>query len=110
MKSISDYVDEQDPRPEGTSARLQWKGTDICMDFECRCGHGVHIDDDFVYYVQCPGCGVNYALSPQVRVIEVPAEFAEEVTSGGLLWVDDEPVEKPAPAQGWSIKNGVWSP
>jgi hypothetical protein len=108
-KTIGDYVEEQDPRPEGISARIQWKGTDICMDFECKCGHGFHVDGEFVFYIKCPGCDALYAMSPQIRVVEVPAEFTEEVTNGGLLWVEDEPDEEPAPDQGWSMKNGVWT-
>jgi len=89
-KTIYDDGEEQDPQPEeGTSARLQWKGTDIGMDFECKCGHGFHVDGEFVFYIKCPGCDALYAMSPQVRVIEVPDEFAEEVTNSGLLWVED---------------------
>ena len=30
---------------------IQWKGTDVCMDFHCKCGAHLHIDGMFVYKV-----------------------------------------------------------
>lgn len=38
------------------SAYVQWKGTDVCMDFHCECGAFCHFDGDFAYVVQCPHC------------------------------------------------------
>ncbi len=47
---------------------IQWKGTDVCMDFACgQCGADQHIDDDFTYFIRCPQCGAVYALGTQVR-------------------------------------------
>lgn len=37
-------------------AFIQWKGTDVCMDFNCECGTSCHFDGDFAYTVQCPQC------------------------------------------------------
>lgn len=37
-------------------AFIQWKGTDVCMDFQCDCGENCHFDGDFAYTVQCPRC------------------------------------------------------
>lgn len=49
---------------------IQWKGTDVCMDFHCRCGQSSHLDDDFAYSVRCPHCGRTFDLGTQVRAIE----------------------------------------
>lgn len=54
-------------------ARLQWKGTDACMDLECECGMHGHLDEDFLYHVKCSGCGRVYEVDPYVvlRPIDV---------------------------------------
>jgi hypothetical protein len=38
------------------SAFIQWKGTDVCMDFYCDCGAHCHFDGSFAYTVKCPHC------------------------------------------------------
>ena len=40
-----------------THAFIQWKGTDVCMDFYCDCGVDFHIDAFFAYAIKCPSCG-----------------------------------------------------
>lgn len=35
---------------------IQWKGTDVCMDFYCECGANCHFDGYFAYAVRCPHC------------------------------------------------------
>lgn len=50
---------------------IQWKGTDVCMDIHCTCGELCHIDDDFVYYIQCPHCNRVYINSGYNELIEV---------------------------------------
>lgn len=54
--------------PDGSEARcfIQWKGTNLCMDLHCPCGEHSHIDEDFVYAVRCPACGVVYEMGTQV--------------------------------------------
>lgn len=37
-------------------AFVQWKGTDVCMDFYCECGAHCHFDGYFAYHVKCPHC------------------------------------------------------
>lgn len=37
-------------------AFLQWKGTDACFDFNCKCGSHCHFDGEFAYYVRCAHC------------------------------------------------------
>ena len=38
-------------------AFIQWKGTDVCMDFRCDCGESSHYDGMFAYAIKCGGCG-----------------------------------------------------
>lgn len=59
--------------PVGSDAYcfIQWKGTDLCMDLNCPCGHSGHIDGDFVYYVRCPECGSVYQMGTQVILKKV---------------------------------------
>lgn len=66
LKPSQETVDagfSDDPKPVDTetgwpqpSAYIQWKGTDLCMDFHCECGAFCHLDSAFAYTVQCPKC------------------------------------------------------
>lgn len=65
---------------------IQWKGTNVCMDFYCACGAHLHIDDEFCYHVKCMHCGSVYMMNGHVEAIKV------EVPSGGAIieaWDDD---------------------
>jgi len=53
---------------------IQWKGTDVCMDFHCKCGNHSHIDDDFVYNIKCPKCGTVYMCNGHIEMIELEIE------------------------------------
>ncbi len=44
---------------------IQWKGTDVCMDFRCECGANCHFDGYFAYCVKCPHCETVWEM-PQV--------------------------------------------
>lgn len=50
---------------------IQWKGTYVCMDFHCECGHHNHYDDYFCYVIKCSSCGNMYAPSCNVEMIRV---------------------------------------
>lgn len=72
-----------DPVP-GTDATMfiQWKGTDVCFDFQCPCQpeeFAAHFDGYYAYYVQCPACGSNYELGTQVRARLVEDTDGHEV-------------------------------
>ena len=43
-------------------AFIQWKGTDVCMDFWCECGAHCHFDGDFAYTVKCPHCSTVWEM------------------------------------------------
>ncbi|WP_319502559.1 hypothetical protein [uncultured Draconibacterium sp.] len=50
---------------------IQWKGTDVCMDFHCECGQHNHYDGYFGYEVKCKKCGTHYAPSCNVEMIKI---------------------------------------
>jgi hypothetical protein len=50
---------------------IQWKGTDVCMDFHCPCGEANHYDGYFAYEIKCAGCGTVYAPSCNVEMVRV---------------------------------------
>jgi hypothetical protein len=51
--------------------RPQYKGTDLCADFDCDCGKGFHIEGYFAYNVECPHCGTVYPLPYLIPVTGV---------------------------------------
>jgi hypothetical protein len=57
----------------GTDASMfiQWKGTDICIDFHCQCGALGHFDGGFAYALRCPNCNSIYELGTQVLARKV---------------------------------------
>lgn len=52
-------------------AFIQWKGTDVCADYYCVCGEQFHLDDEFVYAVQCPYCNRRYEVSSMIELREM---------------------------------------
>lgn len=56
-------------RPAGSDASMfiQWKGTDVCLDFICgECGTQGHFDGMFAYLLGCPECDTIYEMGTQV--------------------------------------------
>lgn len=51
------------PQP---SVFVQWKGTDVCMDFHCECGAFCHFDGFFAYTVQCPHCKTVWEMPSKI--------------------------------------------
>ena len=70
-------------KPAGSDANMfiQWKGTDVCLDFICECGFHGHIDDSFVYYVECSKCGNVYQMGTQVIAKKVTKEYYANSTT-----------------------------
>ena len=57
------------------SAFVQWKGTDICMDFHCpRCEGDSHFDGMFAYNIQCPRCKGYFKMPDHIEPIPLPAK------------------------------------
>ena len=67
----------KDKQPYRPYASIQWKGTGVCMDVYCVCGAHLHVDDEFVYYVQCPHCLKMYQMDTYVAMSEL-SEGSEE--------------------------------
>lgn len=63
-----------DTKPFGSEIKhmfIQWKGTEICMDFTCACGADYHIDEQFAYKLHCLACDTIWELGTQVIVKRV---------------------------------------
>jgi hypothetical protein len=52
------------------SVWIQWKGTDVCMDFRCTCDPEFlgHFDGYGAYAIQCPRCGQVYEVGQTIRL------------------------------------------
>lgn len=48
---------------------IQYKGTDICLDFWCECGAEGHFDGFFCHSIRCHGCDTVWVL-PHTIVLE----------------------------------------
>jgi hypothetical protein len=79
---------------------IQWKGTDVCLDFHCRCGRHGHFDGYFAYRLRC-SCGLIYEMGTQVmvRIVEddpkhhggtqdLEVEFDVELDRPGIAHLD----------------------
>lgn len=67
------------PSESDASMFIQWKGTDVCVDFICECGEHGHFDGGFMYYLQCPTCESIYTMGTQVVVKKVGPDFEENI-------------------------------
>jgi hypothetical protein len=48
---------------------IQWKNTDLCMDFWCpECDNHSHFDGYLAYQIQCPYCGAIWRLGDSVTI------------------------------------------
>ncbi len=48
---------------------IQWKATDVCMDWQCPdCDTAHHVDADFCYAVKCMVCGSTFKLGTDVTL------------------------------------------
>lgn len=68
-----DWKFQQVPGTDATTF-IQWKGTEVCMDVTCPCGHHGHIDASFAYSLECPACGrfFDVGCAVAVRVVDEP--------------------------------------
>lgn len=52
-----------------TTTFIQWKGTDLCMDFYCpECNEHSHFDGMFAYHIRCPYCRTVFQMPTDVGV------------------------------------------
>lgn len=61
---MSNLIEDESKNPY---AFIQWKGTNVCMDFHCDCGAHCHYDGYFAYVVQCPHCGAKWEMPELVK-------------------------------------------
>lgn len=58
---------------------IQWKGTDLCMDFWCpECACQSHLDGMFAYAIRCDGCDSYFEMptdAPVKRLAEKPVTY-----------------------------------
>ena len=87
-------------------AFVQWKGTDVCMDFHCDCGAHCHFDGMFAYAVKCQHCGAEWEMpfnlfprrkpaSSQalVQLLEPDEAYADEIVDAeGVTQIVARPV------------------
>lgn len=68
---MTDWAIRETPIPY---AFIQWKGTNVCADYQCLCGRSFHLDAEFAYAVQCPSCERRYEVSSHVELREIPPD------------------------------------
>ena len=73
-KTSSDAFEMQEKYEDRPHGRLQWKGTDVCMDAICKCGAVWHIDGYFMDHWKCRDCGTVYACNQHIEMIEIEEE------------------------------------
>lgn len=56
------------PYPGGNTF-IQWKGTNVCMDWICPvCDEQYHVDADFCYFLKCLECGSLFKVGTAVSL------------------------------------------
>ncbi len=70
----------------GPHGWVQWKGTDVCIDLSCSCGHRGHFDGMFMYYWKCKQCGRVWALDATIGLFLVD----EGPEPDGCIYEDDK--------------------
>lgn len=63
---------KEEPSPR---AFIQWKGTEVCMDFYCECGAHLHFDGFFAYAMRCPHCHVAWEMPCMIYPRKVAAGY-----------------------------------
>lgn len=54
---------------------LQWKGTDVCLDFNCDCGFDGHFDGYGAYAIACSNCGAIYEMPSTIVPRKVESTY-----------------------------------
>ena len=77
---------------EACSNNIQWKGTDVCLDFHCECGNSFHVDGYFAYSLRCINCEKIWKLGSEVSVTELTDR--DDYEYGRALVGDQEDEER----------------
>lgn len=68
-------------------ADVQWKGTNICMDFVCPCGQDSHFDGFTFGYVKCFKCGQNFELDYRIAITQIDEN---KTHGGGMIDIEEQ--------------------
>lgn len=60
--------------PRSAEVFIQWKGTEVCLDFWCACGFDGHLDAMFAYQLRCTGCGRVWDMPQTVTLAEAQGD------------------------------------
>lgn len=97
------------PRP---NASIQWKGTDVCMDFHCPCGENSHIDAKFAYYVKCWNCEETYEMGWYILAKKVEGPDPDNCIAMDAERVEDKQIaaaiEGDPDAYKYTVSRGRW--
>lgn len=63
------------------NVHIQWKGTDVCLDFRCVCGEDGHFDGYFAYAIRCPTCGRVYKMPDTFALVDADPACDYAVTA-----------------------------
>lgn len=80
MRKLYNQIYDQDidvDVADTASGWIQWKGTDVCIDLQCQCGHQGHFDGEFFYGFECPQCHAKYAVGQNIKLIKLNEEEIE---------------------------------
>ena len=74
VETREDAWEIQNQHPGLPNGWIQWKGTQVCMDVQCKCGELTHVDADFCYNVKCGSCGRVFFCNGHIELIELRQE------------------------------------
>lgn len=96
------FVDEGSP--DNPYVFIQWKGTDVCMDFHCECGAHCHFDGDFAYAVKCPHCETIWEMPAYVVPRKAgPKTYPGHIEHAKLLEPDEDHADEIVDAEGFTM-------
>lgn len=73
-----------------SSARVQWKNVEACLDVHCVCGNQTHVDTMNELYLRCADCKRTYWIGAWVQLVELTAEEVAEVEREGYGIPEDK--------------------
>jgi len=75
---MKDKKNEEIKYGEPLSTFIQWKGTDLCMDWFCEDGHQNHWDGYFAYEIECETCSKKYYPNSSVMLNKEKPDFMKD--------------------------------
>ncbi len=91
-KAVRRIIEADYKPPAGTgSGWIQWKGTEVCIDLHCKCGHHGHVDARFFYFYECPACHEKFAVGQTVKLIELSPEDLAALADRDFITPEERP-------------------